>query len=70
VGKTTLFEARNISHSSLETFLEVELLIVVDFPMKTCSGLLREIIVPIYEGRLCEDAFDSFVNGEGLIWMR
>lgn len=67
--RSTLFKTRNISHSSLETFLKIEFLIVVDFTMKTCSRLLGEIIMPVYEGGLSQDALDSFINSERLIWV-
>ena len=58
-----MFKTRNISHSSLETFLKIEFLIVVDFTMEACSRLLGKIIVAVYERRSCEDPFDSFVDG-------
>ena len=64
-----MLKTRNISHSSLETLLEIELLIVVNFTMETCSWLLGKIVVPVYKRCFCEDAFDSCVNSERLIWV-
>jgi hypothetical protein len=54
----------------LETLVQVEFLIIMDFPVKASARLLGKVIVAVNQKRLGKDFLDALVNSKTLVRMR